>query len=96
MRQVVVTGIGLVTSLGATREESWRRMVAGECGIRPVTVVESEADDLILEYTRGLYAPDFPALKAIILKDLFELNERVVDRCRDVGNVITNIVHKNA
>ena len=40
-RHVVVTGIGLVTALGATREETWRRMVAGECGVRPVTVFET-------------------------------------------------------
>ena len=32
--RVAITGIGLVTALGATREESWRRMLAGECGMR--------------------------------------------------------------
>jgi 3-oxoacyl-[acyl-carrier-protein] synthase II len=42
MTRVVVTGIGLVTALGTSREETWRRMVAGECGVRPVTVVDSE------------------------------------------------------
>ncbi len=41
-RRVVITGIGLVTALGSTREESWRRMVAGECGVRPVTVFDTE------------------------------------------------------
>ena len=35
--RVAITGVGLVTALGATREESWRRMLAGECGIRPTT-----------------------------------------------------------
>ena len=39
--RVVVTGVGLVTALGATREESWARMMAGECGIRPVTVFDT-------------------------------------------------------
>ncbi len=39
---IVVTGIGLVTALGATREETWRRMLAGECGVRPVTVFGTE------------------------------------------------------
>ncbi|HWN86353.1 MAG TPA: beta-ketoacyl-[acyl-carrier-protein] synthase family protein [Vicinamibacterales bacterium] len=39
---MVITGIGLVTSLGSTREESWRRMVAGECGVRPVTLFDTE------------------------------------------------------
>jgi len=40
--RVAVTGVGLVTALGATREESWRRMLAGECGIRPATVFDTE------------------------------------------------------
>jgi 3-oxoacyl-[acyl-carrier-protein] synthase II len=39
--RVVVTGVGLVTALGPTREESWARMMAGECGIRPVTVFDT-------------------------------------------------------
>jgi len=41
MTRVAITGIGLVTALGATREESWRRMLAGECGVRPTTVFDT-------------------------------------------------------
>lgn len=41
-RRIAITGIGLVTSLGATREETWRRLTAGDCGIRPVTVFETD------------------------------------------------------
>ena len=58
--------------------------------------VESDADDLLLELTRQFYQPGFPALKAVILKDLFALNEKVVDRCRDAGNVISHVILKNA
>lgn len=58
--------------------------------------VESDADDLLLELTRKFYEPGFPALKAVILKDLFALNEKVVDRCRDAGNVISHVILKNS
>ena len=34
---VVVTGGGLVTSLGAGKEDNWRRLTAGESGIRTIT-----------------------------------------------------------
>ena len=40
-RRVAITGIGLVTALGATRESTWQRLVAGECGVRPLTVFDS-------------------------------------------------------
>ena len=34
---VVVTGMGVVTSLGAGKEDNWRKLIAGESGIRTVT-----------------------------------------------------------
>ena len=34
---VVVTGGGLVTSLGAGKSDNWRRLTAGESGIREIT-----------------------------------------------------------
>src|SRR5262245_24719545 len=42
MKRVAITGIGLVTALGTTREESWRRMIAGECGIDATTVFDTQ------------------------------------------------------
>ena len=58
--------------------------------------IEGEADALILELLKTeLYSRKHDALKVIILKDLYELLEKVVDRCRDAGNVISQIVLKN-
>jgi 3-oxoacyl-[acyl-carrier-protein] synthase II len=39
--RVAITGVGLVTALGEVRETSWRRMLAGECGMRPATVFDT-------------------------------------------------------
>lgn len=58
--------------------------------------IESDADDLVLELTSQFYKPGYPSLKAVIVKDLIELNEKVVDRCRDAGNLITRVALKNS
>ena len=41
-RRVAITGVGLVTGVGASREETWRGLTAGRCAIRPVTAFETE------------------------------------------------------
>jgi uncharacterized protein len=58
--------------------------------------IEGDADDLILDTMKELYSRRPDAIKVIILKDLYELLEKVVDRCRDAGNVISHIVLKNS
>lgn len=58
--------------------------------------LESEGDDLVCKLSGELYAGKYPALKAIILKDLFELLEKVLDRCRSAGNVMSRIALKHS
>ena len=58
--------------------------------------VESRADDILLSLMQPLYQPGYPALKAVILHDLFALNEKAVDRCRDAGNVLSHVLLKNS
>ena len=59
-------------------------------------LIESEADEVLLDQLRGLYSNPSNTLRAVFLKDLFELLEKVADRCRDAGNVINLIVLKNS
>jgi len=57
---------------------------------------ESEADRLLLEPYRELYLGSDDPIRMMLVKDLFELLEKAIDRCRDVGNVIYSIVLKNS
>jgi beta-ketoacyl-acyl-carrier-protein synthase II len=41
-RRVVVTGVGAVTAVGHTAEETWQAMLAGRSGIGPITLFDPE------------------------------------------------------
>jgi 3-oxoacyl-[acyl-carrier-protein] synthase II len=41
-RRVAITGIGLISAVGSTRDECWNNLVAGACGMAPLTLFESE------------------------------------------------------
>jgi hypothetical protein len=58
--------------------------------------IEGEADKLMLESLRELYNGDHSVIRVILLKDLYELLEKVFDRCRDVGNIVFHIVLKHS
>ncbi len=57
---------------------------------------EGEADRTILAHYKELYSGAVDPHKVVVLKDLYELLEKVIDRCRDVGNIISHIVLKNS
>lgn len=58
--------------------------------------IEGEADKLMMSLLSELYSGKYEALRAMVIRDLYELMEKVIDRCRDVGNVVMNIVLKNS
>ena len=58
--------------------------------------IEGDADKLELELLRDLYHGDYSAKHVVFLRDLYELLEKVIDRCRDAGNVIVQIILKYA
>jgi uncharacterized protein Yka (UPF0111/DUF47 family) len=56
--------------------------------------IEGNADNLELALLRDLYQGDYEPRQIIFLRDLYELLEKVIDRCRDAGNIILQVVLK--
>jgi uncharacterized protein Yka (UPF0111/DUF47 family) len=56
--------------------------------------IEGEADKLMVEMLRDLYSGNYECVTVIFLKDIYDLMEKVYDRCRDAGNVVSHIVLK--
>jgi len=58
--------------------------------------VESEADGVMVDLLREVYGGKYEAIQAMMVRDLYDLLEKVIDRCRDAGNAISHIVLKNS
>jgi uncharacterized protein Yka (UPF0111/DUF47 family) len=58
--------------------------------------LEAEGDRMLLSPYRTLYVEGNDAMRAMLAKDLFELLEKAIDKCRDVGNIVYSIVLKNS
>src|SRR5256885_6454759 len=58
--------------------------------------IEGDADKLELELLHDLYHGKDDTKQIIFLRDLYELLEKVIDRCRDAGNVILQVVLKHS
>lgn len=56
--------------------------------------VEGAADQLMLELLRDLYADESDPVRVIMMRDIYDLMEKVIDRCRDAGHVLSTIVLK--
>jgi uncharacterized protein Yka (UPF0111/DUF47 family) len=56
--------------------------------------IEGDGDKMLMDLLRQLYNGKVDPIEVIILKDLYELLERAIDRCRDAGNVVFQVVLK--
>ncbi|MGA9717758.1 MAG: beta-ketoacyl-[acyl-carrier-protein] synthase family protein [Acidobacteriaceae bacterium] len=72
MPRVVITGIGVVSPVGLTRDAFWRSLIAGECGIRAIQ--SADFDQLRFKHAadvQGFVPEDHLAAKDISLMDRF-------------------------
>ncbi|MBX3740639.1 MAG: DUF47 family protein [Akkermansiaceae bacterium] len=61
-----------------------------------IQTIEGDADKLMLDCLKDLYSGKYDPLDVHIISKLYDLLEKVIDRCRDVGNVATQIAYKNS
>lgn len=59
-------------------------------------LLEKEADQHLITLYKDLFSGSHNPLQVLLLKDLYELLEKTIDRCCDVGNVIAHIVLKHS
>ncbi len=57
---------------------------------------EGEADKLMQELLVDLYGGAYEPREMIVTRDLIEMLEKIIDRCRDAGNIVFQIALKNS
>lgn len=57
---------------------------------------EGEADKVMLSLLKDLYHGPYDAKELVILQELYEMVEQAVDRCRNAGNIVVQIVLKHS
>jgi len=88
--QCVVDLVGLLRHIGKGQLDEAKKINS------KLQQVEAEADTVILEILKDLYSGKHDATKVMAMKDLYELLEKVIDRCRDAGIIVTHIVLKSS
>jgi uncharacterized protein Yka (UPF0111/DUF47 family) len=51
--------------------------------------LEGRADQLVLGYLKEIYSGSVEPIKTMAMRDLYDLLEKVIDRCRDACNIVS-------
>src|ERR1041384_1401602 len=72
-RKIVITGLGVVSSLGHNIGDFWKNIVAGQCGIQPISAFDPSGFDcrIAAEVKNFDPAPAFPSAKEVRRTDRF-------------------------
>lgn len=89
-RDVLVTGIGLVTPLALSREESWRRLLAGDRAGRDLTSDDIDHFNALQEISglRAMGAPvDHEAVRAVLREQSVDGDHWLSERLAEVSGL---------
>ena len=92
-----VASLGQATSIVSVMVHSLRKGAHGESiqdSHERLQSIEGDADKHMNELLRELYNGGVDARELVLLKDIYDLLEKVFDRCRDAGNVVFQIALK--
>jgi len=85
-RRVVITGLGLITPLGLNVEDTWRNLIAGKSGVRPISVFDASQYPArigasVENFDPTLYLPhkDARKLDTFILYGVAAAHQAVID-----------------
>ncbi len=80
--------------VGELRAQSHSELIKDD--YERLQVLEGEADRVMNDLLRHIYQGESDARMVVFWKDIYELLEKGIDRCRDTGYVVFNIVLKNS
>ena len=87
-------GTAIVAEMVGNLHRSQREKIKND--YERLQAVESDADRLMNDLLRTLYRGSVDARSLVFWKDIFELVEKGIDRCRDAGYVVFHVVLKNS
>ena len=70
MRRVAITGLGIVSAIGSTRQTFWASLQAGQSGIRPIESV----DRSLLKIQHGAEVSGFDARQHFDPKEIDQID----------------------
>ena len=89
LEQAIATVAVMVKSL---RKNPHVQDIEDEYG--QLQTLEGDADRFMIALLRELFQGQADAKDVVFLKDMYELLEKAIDRCRDAGNVVFQVVLK--
>ncbi len=96
-RQLAILGqaaAGVATMVSALRKGAHGEDVKNE--YERLQSLEGDADRVMNELLGALYRDTSDARTVVFWKDIYELLEKCIDRCRDAGYVVFHVALKNA